>query len=125
MLFTKGNLVTALRFLLTLCAVCVVTASLSAGDKPKDLIVGKWEPAEKNAMTPTIEFTKDNKLKISVPQANLTVEGTYKFVDDNNVEVEISFMGQTQKEKLKVEVTKDSLTTTDSKGKNDKFTRAK
>jgi uncharacterized protein (TIGR03066 family) len=108
-----------------MCLILLVAvwAPLGAADKPKDLIVGKWEPVENKGQAPTIEFTKDGKLKISIAQ--MTIEGTYKFLDDNNVEVEISFMGQTQKEKMKVECTKDEMTTTDSKNKAEKFKRVK
>ena len=89
------------RSLTALCVLLCVAAwaPLFAGDKPKDLIVGKWEPAEKKEMGATLEFLKDGKLKVSVGTIN--VDGTYKFVDDTNVEVEMTFMGQTQKEKLK------------------------
>jgi len=116
---------TAVRSLLAVCLIlCVaMSAPLVAADKAKDLIIGKWEPAGNQGQVPTIEFTKDGKLKITIQQ--MTIEGTYKFLDDNNVEVEISFMGQTQKEKMKVECTKDEMTTTDSKNKAEKFKRVK
>jgi len=125
LLFQKGVIMTAIRTMLAVGVVlCIAVGTpLVAADKPKDLIVGKWEPTEKKDQTPVIEFTKDGKVKISIQQ--LKIEGTYKFLDDNNMEVETTFMGQTKKEKMKVEVTKDELTTTDPKGEIEKFKRVK
>ncbi len=107
---------------LILCAGLVSIAQ--AQDKPKDLIVGKWESG--GADKGVIEFTKDGKLKITVRETS--ADGTYKFIDEKMekmIEVTVSLGGQTLTEKLTIAVTKDELTTTDSKNMTEKFKRAK
>ena len=118
---------TASRSLFAVCLILrvAVGAPLLAADKPKDLIVGKWEPVEKKDQGLTIEFLKDGKVKITFPQANINLDGTYKFLDDSNIEIEFKVMDKVQMEKLKVEVTQDALTTTDSMNKVEKFKRVK
>jgi uncharacterized protein (TIGR03066 family) len=98
------------------------TAVASAQAKPQDLIIGKWSSTDPKDPG-ILEFTKDGKLLISAGQ--IKIEGTYKFNSDTEMEVALTFGGETKKEKLKVKVTKDELTTTDSGGKEDKFKRAK
>jgi uncharacterized protein (TIGR03066 family) len=109
-------------FLVALTLFLLVPAPVIAQEKPKDLILGKWNPAQKDE-GPVLEFLKDGKFKVTFQQVSF--EGMYKFIDDNTMDVEITAQGKTQKDKIKVEVTKDSLTTTDSTGKPEKFTRAK
>ena len=97
-------------------------------DKPKakDLIVGVWKGKDKvgdKEIEMTMEFTKDGALKMEM--MGLKIDGKYKFADDNNVEVEFSLGGQTIKQKLKVEATKDKLSMTDEKGMKNEFTRSK
>ncbi len=93
-------------------------------DKPKDLIVGKWLP-DGDKDKPIIEFTKDGKVTVSGTQGDKKFEakGTYTFAKgkDNVVEVEID----KTKDTLTVTVTKDQLTTVDSKGKKETFKRVK
>jgi uncharacterized protein (TIGR03066 family) len=113
--------------LLQLGLAGLVVFLLAAGaPKPKDLIVGKWTSKQKimdKEIEATVEFTKDGGLKMSFGGINL--DGQYKFLDDDNIEMEMTFNGQTKKQKIKVEVTKDKLTTTSEKGMKDEFTRAK
>ncbi len=97
---------------------------LWAADKPKDLIVGKWAP-DKGDNKITVEFTKDGAVKVIFPEGILTIEGKYKFTDDKTMEMELTSMGMTQKDKLEVAINKDEMTTTDSKGKVEKFKRIK
>ena len=117
-----------------LAAVVIILTSsaslLHAEDKPKDLIVGKWEPekVEKGAKA-VIEFTKDGKVMI-VASANgkdFKVDGTYKFTDDKTMEVTIVFMDKKDTKKVKViKVTKDELVTQDEgKKEEEKFKKAK
>jgi uncharacterized protein (TIGR03066 family) len=113
-----------------LCFVLVVglyATSALAADKASDLIVGKWEPKD-TKQKGTVEFTKDGKvnLKIEDPAGKVVeITGTYKFNGDDKVEVELNFMGEKMKEELKVTVTKDELTTVDSKDKKESFKRVK
>ena len=98
-----------------------------AADKAKDLIVGKWEINKENQKG-TIEFGKDNTLKarIKADDNDINITGTYKFLDDDTIEVEMTIMGGSRKHKLKVTVTKDELKTEDpDNGKKDTLKRVK
>jgi uncharacterized protein (TIGR03066 family) len=110
--------------------VVILAASLSplrAADKPKDLIVGKWKPTKEKDKDSVLDFQKDGKLKITL-NAELSIDGSYKFLDDDTMEVELTFKGKTDTIKMKVKVTKDELITTQDKNgkkKEDKFKRIK
>jgi uncharacterized protein (TIGR03066 family) len=98
------------------------------GDKPKDLIVGKWVPEKvEKGQEGSLEFTKDGKIVAKFTADGKTIEfgGTYKFTADDKMEIELEFMGQKKKETLTVKVTKDELITTDEKDKKETFKRAK
>jgi uncharacterized protein (TIGR03066 family) len=116
----------------TLIAVVVLSTLASAGAqdkdkaKPKDLIVGKWEPADDGGKGIVIEFTKDGALRFSYKDQ--TFDGKYTFLDDDNIDVELTALGQTKKTKMKVKVTKDELITIEDSGgktKEGKFKRIK
>lgn len=82
-----------------------------AADTAKELIVGKWQPTDKAGEKATVEFTKDGKVKVV---ADLyTLDGTYKFLKDDQIEVTMPIAGKEESVKLTVKVTKDELTTTD------------
>jgi uncharacterized protein (TIGR03066 family) len=103
--------------ILTVAAVAAVTvAPATAGDNAKDLIVGRWQPNEKGGEKAIIEFTKDGKLKVIADKLNL--DGTYKFVKDDQIEVSMPIKGKESTVKLIVKVTKDELTTTEEGSKN-------
>jgi uncharacterized protein (TIGR03066 family) len=98
---------------------------LHAADKPEGLIVGKWKLV-KPKVEGTLEFTKEGKLLIKFrdrDKKEIEVTGTYRFLPDGQMEVELTYQGLTKKEKLKVKVTAKDLATTDSKNKNDLFQR--
>jgi uncharacterized protein (TIGR03066 family) len=115
---------------LALCCALALCGRAAAQDKGM-MLLGKWELKTKvgdKELNILVNFEKDNRfaLKVSGPGVTpLTQDGTYKLVDDTTVEVEITHMGQTKKEKSTFAVTKDTLELTDSRGKIDKFTRAK
>jgi uncharacterized protein (TIGR03066 family) len=103
---------------------------LHAEDKPKDLIVGKWEPTKApEGLKLVIEFTKDGKIAITgkAGDKDLKANGTYKFTDDNTMQTEITFEGKKDSKKVKIiKVTKDELVTRDEGDKDDeKFKRVK
>jgi len=112
-----------------LLALTVGLSGCGGGGKPKDLIIGKWEvdakdiPKELAGMKPTIEFKTDGTTVMTA--GPMTMGGKYKFVSEDDVEVEMSFAGITKKEKNKVKVTADELTTTDEKGKVEKYKKVK
>jgi uncharacterized protein (TIGR03066 family) len=94
----------------------------------KKVIVGKWQPAEeKNAV---IEFTPDGKLhvKISDPPGKEKphlIDGSYKWLDASTVEATLTEEGESIVEKLTVSIDGDTMSTIDSKGKKEKFSRVK
>ncbi len=102
-----------------------------APDKPQDLLVGKWKGKEKmddgTSADLVLEFTKDGKMKHITeppkPSPPVTLEGTFKFLDDTSIETEIRIGNASLKEKQKIVVTKEKLTETDEKGKTTEFTR--
>jgi uncharacterized protein (TIGR03066 family) len=105
----------------------LVLAGCGGSNKPQDLIIGKWQGKETQAgkeTSGTLEFTKDGVLNIEMGPLNL--KGKYKFIDDKNIETELSFMGQTKKDKLKVDsISNDKMVLVDPQGKKQELTRAK
>src|SRR5690349_3411376 len=103
---------------LTLALACLARAD----PKPQEAIIGKWEPQEGKGKV-TIEFLKGGKLKVT--HGTEMIEGTYKFVSDDTVEVTLTIGTDTKTEKLKVKVGDKDMETTDAGGKTEKFTRLK
>jgi hypothetical protein len=108
----------------------MIAAIFVAGcsSKPQDLIIGKWKAKkqvgpQKKEIEGTVEFQKDSTLKIAAEGHEIS--GKYVFVDDNTIEVEMTLLGMTKKDKSKVSVTKDTLTVTDSKGEATTYMRDK
>jgi hypothetical protein len=100
-------------------SLLLVVTGCGGGSKPKDLIVGKWKGSEMKGgkEITAVEFTKDGAFKMNV--MGMSVDGKYKFVDDNNFEMSVA--GQTNK--LKIEsITKEKMVTTDQDGKQE-YTR--
>jgi uncharacterized protein (TIGR03066 family) len=107
--------------LLRLCAVAAVALVLPAcgSNKPKDMIVGKWEE-DKEGKKVTLEFTGDGKWKMTGEGGG--VDGTYKFNGDDEIEM-VMKLGEKEVpfKKGKVTVTKDEFTLkTTEKGADDK-----
>ena len=122
-------LVNPLRLVLG-CAILLVATAARAEDKPKDLLVGKWEGKEKlgeQEVKAVVEFTKDGKVKLTMSGGGMdvTLNGTYKVLDDKTLETSFEFMGQTMTDKSSFKVTKDSLEITNKQGKVTKLTRGK
>ena len=97
------------------------------GSSPKDMIIGKWEGSQKGLddkdVAMTVEFMKDGKMKTST--GPLSIEGTYKFTDNDTIEMTMEFLGQKKTLKGKVKVTKDELEVPDEGDKTLKLKRAK
>jgi hypothetical protein len=91
-----------------LCGIVVVgVVKYLQPSKPKDLIVGKWEPSSLDdvrevhmggagATAVTLEFTKDGRMIVrgDFQGSHATVEGKYRVIDETGLE--ITFAGQTQ-----------------------------
>ena len=77
-------------------AVATVTAAptfssvFAAEKKTSELIVGKWTP-ENSVKGSTVEFTKEGTVKLTADADGtvVTVSGTYKFVKDDTVEMNL------------------------------------
>jgi len=113
-------------FVAGIVVVLLTAGNLLAQDKPKDLIVGKWQAKEKvgdKEIVATIEFNKDGTMKVTAEGFNF--EGKYKLVDDETLETEVTIAGQTKKDTDKIKITKDKITLTDKNGKKTELTRAK
>jgi uncharacterized protein (TIGR03066 family) len=129
-LTTREKLMRIPRLCLTVAVALLVLSAAWADDKPKDLLVGKWQSKEKvgdtEVMT-TIDFQKDGKLKIEAAfgDKKVNIDGKYNVVDDNTIETEVTSMGETKKEKSKFTVTKDKLVMEDKNNKKTEFTRVK
>lgn len=103
--------------------------------KPKDQIVGKWESTEEADKGNTMEFKADGTVAFvaKMGDKSMTMPGKYKFLEDELMEVEIENplaalvpgSPKTMSQKIKIKVDKDSLTTTDEKGKVEKAKRVK
>jgi uncharacterized protein (TIGR03066 family) len=113
-----------IRPLLAVGLALTLAGFACADPKPQEAIVGKWEPQDEKAKgKATIEFIKGGKLKVT--RGEMVIEGTYKFVSEDTVEVMLTFGTDTKTEKLKVKVGDKEMETTDAGGKTEKFTRLK
>jgi uncharacterized protein (TIGR03066 family) len=107
-----------------------LTGTAAGQDKDKDKVdlkklMGKWEPKDPGI---TIEFADKGKMILSIDIGGKSekVEGTYKAIEGNKLEVVISFGGKEQKETLTVKkLTDEELVTTDSKGKEETLKKKK
>lgn len=128
---------------------CAVLFLSGCGNKPKDLIVGKWESSEGDKKE-TVEFKKDGTVETS-DKMKMGKGAKYKFTDDTTMELSIEFpeeeykglkafmeldksegdkpvlddANHSIKMKMKVEVTKDELTMTPLVGKDQKAQKFK
>jgi uncharacterized protein (TIGR03066 family) len=73
-------------------AVACAALVFSGCSGPKEKIIGKWERTEKNPMTDkdvkvNIEFTKDGKVKVGGEGTDKTLDGTYKWADNDHIEI--------------------------------------
>ena len=113
-------------FALTVVFLVASVALAFADADPKKQLLGKWKPDEKGIV---IEFQAAGKLVITIDQGGgdkpATLNGTYKWVDKDSLDITVSMGKDPTTERVKVAFSGDTLTTTDSKGKADKFTRVK
>jgi hypothetical protein len=90
-------------------AVFVLFAAVArAEDKPQELILGKWKLDDPKTQS-VIEFLKDGKLKVSAQ--DLTLDGSYRFIDDKTMEMKVVLGGKEETGRFKFTLTKDEFTT--------------
>jgi uncharacterized protein (TIGR03066 family) len=113
-------------------ALFALAAPALAQDKAavEKKLQGKWKITQKVGdmdLSAVLEFAQGGKLNLNMktPMGDFKADGTYKVLDADNVEITLTFMGQTKTEKSKVKVTDDSLELTDPMNKTEKFTKVK
>jgi uncharacterized protein (TIGR03066 family) len=114
------------RLVVAVVAVAFVAGPGLAADN-KELIVGKWSPAEKKGGNATIEFTKDGKLKIEIEELKLTLNGTYKFTDNTTLEVSVEGpKGEKKSDKVTIKsISADKLVMVNPQGKEETLNKVK
>jgi len=88
----------------------------------REQLVGKWEGQVKGG-SGTLEFHPDGSLTL-VMEGGAPIKGNYRVLDNQTVEVRLDVGGQVMTQKLRIEVDKDRLTTTDEMNKVDHFRRS-
>jgi hypothetical protein len=119
-LLTRGAAMS--RLIVSLLLVLALLAAASAGDaKPRDLILGKWESQDGVSKGVVVEF-KDNGTTTATFKGRVTSTGKYKFVEDDVLEFEATFLGAGKKliSRFRIKITGDELTQTDLNTKSEK-----
>lgn len=96
-----------------------VAGSVVAAPKNAELIVGKWDIG----MNTIMEYKKDGGFVMTI--GAVVINGKYKFISDDTIEVEITLGDKTKSNKLKIAIKDDKMTTTDPDGKMNTLTRVK
>jgi len=99
--------------------VLLLACAAVAAPKNAELIVGKWDIGMDTVMV----YRKDGTLSMVI--GTIVVNGKYKFISDDTMEVEITLGDKTKKNQLKVAIQGDELTTTEANGKTNKLKRIK
>ena len=91
-------------------------ATFAADPKPKDVILGKWESLDGISKGVIVEFKKDGTTEASYNGKVMTT-GKYKFIDDDTMEFEQTFLNTKQPliMKFRMQIKGDELTQTDLK----------
>ena len=116
-----------IRLTASLVLVVTLLASATADDKkPKDLILGKWESQDGLSKGVVVEFKDDGTTTASF-KGKVRSTGKYKFVEDDVMEFEPTFVGGTKLvPRFRIKIMDDELTQTDLKTKIEKhFKRVK
>ncbi len=118
------------RTLLLGALLLAVPASLAADarDDTRKLLLGKWQIKQKTGEREAVgvmEFTTDGKASMKVKNAlgEASFTGTFKLIDENNIEVTFTVRDTPMTDRSKLKVTKDTLELTDPKGKTQRYTR--
>src|SRR5262249_34957747 len=94
----------------------------SKGADSRELILGKWEVQDEKEKG-GLEFRKDGSVLAYMEGAPEPLPGTYKFLDDEHIELPLSLGGETIPKKMGVKSSKDELVTPDETNKVDRFRR--
>jgi hypothetical protein len=110
-----------IRLTVSLVLVVTMLANATAGDpKPKDLILGKWESQDGLSKGVVVEF-KDDGTTTATFKGRVRSTGKYKFVEDDVMEFEPSFVGGKKLvPRFRIKIMDDELTQTDLNTKIEK-----
>jgi uncharacterized protein (TIGR03066 family) len=110
--------------------VVVVVGTFSgcgASSKRQAMIVGKWDVKQKygnREISGKVEFRKDGTM--TTEAMGMRMESKYKFLDDNNIEVEMAVGGRKVTEKNKIEtLSQQQMVLVDPQGGKAVFSRAR
>jgi hypothetical protein len=89
--------------------------------KPKDLILGKWESVDGVSKGVVVEFKADGTTTATFKERTIST-GKYKFVEDDVMEFEPTFLGKGEKltVRFRMKIAGDELTQTDLNTKIEK-----
>jgi len=116
-----------IRLIASLAVVLTLLASATADDKkPKDLILGKWESQDGLSKGVVVEFKDDGTTTASF-KGKVRTTGKYKFVEDDVMEFEPTFVGGKKRlPRFRIKIMDDEFTQTDLNTKIEKhFKRVK
>jgi uncharacterized protein (TIGR03066 family) len=113
-------------FGLVVFVVCAFSGCGSTSER-QALIVGKWDVRQKlgnREISGKVEFRKDGKM--TTEAMGMRLESKYRFLDENNIEVEMCLGPMKMTEKNKIEsLTKTQMVLVDPKGEKAFFSRTR
>jgi hypothetical protein len=115
-----------LGFGLGIFVVCALSGC-GGSSKRQAMIVAEWDVTQKvgtREITGKVEFRKDGSM--TTRAMSMKMESKYKFIDDQNIEIEMSVAGRKMTEKNKIEsMTKKQMVLVDPQGGKAVFTRGR
>jgi uncharacterized protein (TIGR03066 family) len=109
-----------------ICLLFFAAIVAHAESKPdlKKQLLGRWQPAQEQKMQ--VEFLSNGSFSVfAIGNATAMATGKYKWLDATSIEVTLATEKDKKSDHLQVAIEGDTLSTTDSSGKMEKFTRVK
>jgi hypothetical protein len=107
--------------------VVIAVSGCHRPSKREAMIVGEWDVTQKfmnREISGKVEFRQDGSM--TTQAMGMRMDSTYRFIDDNNIEIEMSVMGKKMTEKNKIDsITKNRMVLIDPQGEKAYFTRAR
>jgi hypothetical protein len=98
-----------LRLIAVLVFLLAASIRANAAEMPQDLLVGRWSQIQGKEKA-TFEFTNNLKVKATIPDAMFAIEGTYRFINVNTLEMKLGLNPQAAPVKYRVSFNGDELT---------------
>ncbi len=109
--------------LLCLMALLLISGTVIAAPPEKEL-QGKWETTDSDSQIKLIlDFGEKNTVKVTAGSSS--IEAKYRFIDDENLEMTMTFNDMTATEKMKVKINGNELLLTGKESNPTKFVRVK